>query len=46
MILLTLGAAGEMVFDNQDNLIVQDHTYKRVVMINFNKEPNWLKSID
>ncbi|MBI2543065.1 MAG: PEGA domain-containing protein [Candidatus Aenigmarchaeota archaeon] len=41
---LPLGAAGEIAFDSQDNLIVQDHTWSKVWIINLEKDPLWLKN--
>ena len=39
---LPLGAPGEIVFDEQDNLVVQDHTWCRLWIINYAKDPSWL----
>lgn len=39
---LIMGTAGELAFDNQDNLIIQDHTWPRVLIINLDKDPQWL----
>ncbi|MBI2542566.1 MAG: hypothetical protein HYW24_00040 [Candidatus Aenigmarchaeota archaeon] len=40
---LPLGASGELIFDPQDNLIVQDHTWSKVWAINLERDPIWLK---
>jgi len=40
-----MGAPGEITFDNQDNLIIQDHTWYRAWVINFEKDPYWLVPI-
>jgi hypothetical protein len=40
---LPLGAPGEMVFDAEDNLIVQDHTYNKVWILNFDHDSSWLR---
>lgn len=40
-----MGAPGEIAFDNQDNLIIQDHTWYRLWVINFEKDPYWLVPI-
>jgi hypothetical protein len=40
-----LGEPGEIVFDSQDNLIVQDHTYDRVWVLNYDVDPAWLLPI-
>jgi hypothetical protein len=42
---LPMGAPGEITFDSQDNLIVQDHTWNRVWIINYDWDPNWLQPI-
>jgi hypothetical protein len=42
---LPLGAPGEVSFDENDNLIVQDHTWNRIWVINLNKDPNWLREL-
>jgi hypothetical protein len=42
VIALPLGAPGELCFDEQDNLIVQDHTWNRVWVINLTEDPSWL----
>ncbi|MBM3119699.1 MAG: hypothetical protein FJ006_09185, partial [Chloroflexi bacterium] len=39
---LPMGAAGEINFDNQDNLIIQDHTWPRAWLINLERDPAWL----
>lgn len=43
---LPLGAAGEIQFDLQDNLIVQDHTWAKVWILNYTTDPNWLVSVN
>jgi hypothetical protein len=43
MIELPLGAPGEMAFDDHDNLIVQDHTWNKVWVINYDRDPSWLR---
>jgi hypothetical protein len=42
VIALPLGAPGELQFDAQDNLIVQDHTWNRLWIINLDEDPGWL----
>ena len=42
---LPLGAAGEIQFDADDNLVVMDHTWNKVWVINYHKDPAWLKPI-
>ncbi len=37
-----MGAAGEINFDDKDNLVIQDHTWSRVWLINPDKDPSWL----
>lgn len=37
-----MGTPGEMEFDAQDNLLIQDHTWYRVLMINLCSDPEWL----
>lgn len=39
---IPLGAAGELHFDDQDNLIIQDHTWCKVWVINLDRDPSWL----
>lgn len=39
---LYLGTPGELDFDVNDNLLVQDHTWYRVMMINLDTDPEWL----
>ncbi len=39
---LPIGAAGEINFDDQDNLIIQDHTWCRAWVINLDLDPSWL----
>ncbi|MBX7213591.1 MAG: hypothetical protein K1X39_06190 [Thermoflexales bacterium] len=45
MIELPLGAPGELTFDEQDNLIVQDHTWNKVWVINYDRDPGWLRAL-
>ncbi len=40
-----MGAPGEMTFDANNDLIVQDHTYNRVWVINYDRDPSWLTPI-
>jgi hypothetical protein len=42
---LPLGAAGEMKFDDADNLVVMDHTWNKVWVINYDRDPVWLKPL-
>jgi len=42
---LPLGAPGEMLFDQDDNLIVQDHTWNRIWVINLDRDPSWLREL-
>ena len=42
---LPMGAPGEITFDPQDNLVVQDHTWNRVWVINYDLDPAWLRPI-
>ncbi|HSI71909.1 MAG TPA: hypothetical protein VK934_01930 [Fimbriimonas sp.] len=43
IITLPLGAPGEMLFDAQDNLVVQDATWNKVWVISYDLDPHWLK---
>jgi hypothetical protein len=45
MIELALGSPGEIHFDDDDNLVVQDHTYNRIWIINLDLDPAWLRPI-
>ena len=45
VIQLPLGAPGEIAFDAKDNLIVQDHTYNKVWVINVDRDPVWLRAL-
>ncbi len=38
---LPMGAPGEIVFDQDDNLIVQDHTWGRIWVVNLDKDTYW-----
>lgn len=45
---LPMGASGELAFDAQDNLIVQDHTWSKVWIINLDRDPalvKWLRTV-
>lgn len=42
---LPLGAPGEISFDEKDNLIVQDHTWSKVWVINFDRDRDWLREL-
>lgn len=42
---IPIGAVGETSFDKDDNLIIQDHTWPRVWIINLDKDPSWLVSL-
>jgi hypothetical protein len=37
-----MGTPGELAFDAKDNLLVQDHTWYKVWMINLGCDPEWL----
>jgi hypothetical protein len=39
---IPMGAPGEVQFDGSDNLIVRDHTWHRVWVVNLNLDPFWL----
>jgi PKD repeat protein len=41
-IALYMGTPGEIAFDQNDNLIIQDHTWYRVWVINLDTDPEWL----
>ena len=43
LIELPMGTPGEMAFDASDNLVVQDHTWNRVWVLNYDRDPAWLK---
>jgi hypothetical protein len=43
---LPLGAPGEIAFDDHDNLIVQDHTYNKLWVLNFDRDPAWLRPLE
>ena len=40
-----MGEPDEIMFDSQDNLIVQDGTYNRVWVLNYDVDPAWLLPI-
>ena len=42
---LPMGSPGELAFDDHDNLIVQDHIYNKVWVINLDTDPAWLRSL-
>jgi len=42
---LPLGAPGEISFDEDDNLIVQDHSWNRLWVINLDRDPSWLREL-
>ncbi len=39
---LYMGTPGDMVFDSNDNLLIQDSTWNRILMINLCTDPVWL----
>jgi DNA-binding beta-propeller fold protein YncE len=43
---LPLGAAAEMWFDDADNLVVLDHTWNRVWVIDYHRDPGWLRPLE
>lgn len=43
---LIMGAPGEVAFDAQDNLLVQDHTWPKIYAINLTTNPGWLVNPD
>jgi hypothetical protein len=42
---LPMGAPGEIHFDAGDNLVVQDHTWNKVWIINYDIDPAWLRPL-
>jgi hypothetical protein len=40
-----MGTPGELSFDEEDNLIIQDHTWNKIWIINFDRDPVWLRSL-
>jgi hypothetical protein len=46
IITLPLGAPGEICFDEDDNLIVQDHTWNKVWVLNFDRDADWTIEIE
>lgn len=42
---LPVGTPGELSFDEKDNLIVQDHTWSKLWVINFDTDPGWLREL-
>ncbi len=43
---LPLGAAAEMGFDDEDNLVVLDHTWNKVWVLNYHRDPVWLRPLE
>lgn len=43
---LPMGAPGEITFGDRNNLIVQDHTYNKLWMINYHRDPVWLRKVN
>lgn len=41
-IALYMGTPGDLAFDADDNLLIQDHTWYKVWMINLSCDPSWL----
>lgn len=39
---IPMGAVADVTFDAHDNMIIQDHTWSRVWMINYFKDPDWI----
>lgn len=39
---IPMGAAAEINFDDQDNLVIHDHTWCKVWVINLDRDPSWL----
>jgi hypothetical protein len=42
---LPMGSPGEIVFDQADNLIVQDHIYNKIWIINYDADTAWLRNL-
>ena len=42
-IALYMGTPGEITFDQYDNLVIQDHTWYKVWVINLDTDPEWLE---
>ena len=40
-----MGSPGEIAFDEHDDLIVQDHIYNKVWVINYDRDPVWLRAL-
>jgi DNA-binding beta-propeller fold protein YncE len=40
-----VGTPGELSFDKNDNLIIQDHTWNKLWVINFDRDPVWLRPL-
>ncbi len=43
---LPMGAPAELSFDDQDNLVIQDHTWCKVWIINLDQDPSWLVPVN
>jgi hypothetical protein len=35
-----------MQFDDNDNLVVMDHTWNKVWVINYKRDPMWLRALN
>ena len=44
-ITMYMGTPGDLAFDGRDNLLIQDHTWYRVTMINLGCDPAWLSGL-
>jgi len=42
---LPMGSPGEIAFDERDNLLVQDHIYNKVWLINYDIDRAWLRTL-
>jgi hypothetical protein len=40
-----MGTPGELSFDEEDNLIIQDHTWNKIWVINYDRDPVWLRPL-
>jgi len=40
---IPMGTPGEIVFDDEDNLLIQDHTWYKVWMVNLGIDPVWIR---
>ncbi|OGY55327.1 MAG: hypothetical protein A2951_03150 [Candidatus Buchananbacteria bacterium RIFCSPLOWO2_01_FULL_56_15] len=45
VITVPLGASGELTTDEDDTLIIQDHTWPRILLVNFIEMPQWLTPV-